>query len=66
MAAVQGVDLREAEPSPVTKEVCRLVRSYVPFLENDREMRIDVASMNSLIRSGKLLELVASLVPDFE
>lgn len=66
MAAVQGVDLREDEPSPVTKEVCRLVRSYVPFLENDREMRIDVASMNSLIRSGKLLELVTSLVPDFE
>ena len=67
MAAVQGIDLRgiEGKLSPVHREIYDLVRSVVPFCEDDHELRVDVSAMNELIRSGKIETLVARMLPDF-
>ena len=67
MAAVQGIDLRGIADklSPVHAEIYRLVRTVVPFCEDDHELRLDVAAMNELIRSGKIEQLVAQMLPDF-
>lgn len=66
MAAVQGIDLRDGEPSPVNKKICSLVRSYIPKLQEDREIRIDIEAANKLVRNGELIELVSVLMPDFQ
>ena len=67
MAAVQGIDLRGIahKLSPVHREIYDLVRSVVPFCEDDHELRVDVAAMNELIRSGKIETLVARSLPEF-
>ncbi len=68
MAAVQAIDLRGIadQLSPVHEEIYRLVRTAVPFCEDDHELRVDVAAMNKLIRSGKIEKLVAESLPDFQ
>ena len=68
MAAVQAIDLRgiQKELSPVHEDIYRLVRTVVPFCEDDHELRMDVAAMNELIRSGKIEALVAEALPDFQ
>ena len=68
MAAVQAVDLRgiQGALSPVHAEIYRLVRSVVPFCEDDHELRVDVSAMNELIRSGKIEALVARMLPEFQ
>lgn len=65
MAAVQGTELRGKAPSPFNEAVCRLVRSRIPALMEDRKIRTDIAAANRLVRSGELLELAASMVPEF-
>ena len=67
MAAVQAIDLRGIadQLSPAHTEIYRLVREVVPFCEDDHELRLDVAAMNELIRSGKIEKLVAEALPDF-
>jgi histidine ammonia-lyase len=66
MAAVQGIDFRDDAPSPVNKKITDLIRQYIPHLDKDREIRIDIKAINELIRNGELIELVSKLVPDFE
>lgn len=66
MAAVQGIDLREDTPSPINKKVCELVRKYIPLLEQDREMRIDIEKINELVRSGEVIELISEIAPEFK
>lgn len=67
MAAAQGIDLREsAAQSPVLKTVHDHIRSIVPTLEEDREIRIDIKRMNELVRSRELISLVTSMLPEFE
>ena len=67
MAAVQAIDLRGIADrlSPVHREIYDLVRSVVPFCEDDHELRVDVSAMNELIRSGKIESLTARMLPDF-
>ena len=67
MAAAQAIDLRGISDkiSPVHEKVYRLVRSAVPFCEDDHELRVDVAAMNGLIRSGKIEALVSKMLPYF-
>ena len=57
MAAVLGVDFREEGQSIVTKKIHDRVRSFIPFLEKDRELRIDVIKMGKWIRSGEMIAL---------
>lgn len=65
MAAVQGIDLRGGKVSPVDQKVYDLVREVVPMTHEDREIRIDIAHMNELVRSEKIQNTVMALVPDF-
>jgi histidine ammonia-lyase len=66
MAAVQAIDLRGIQDklSPVHKEIYDMVRAVVPFCEDDHELRVDVAAMNELIRSGRIESLTAEMLPD--
>lgn len=56
-AASQALDLRGGTPSLVHQSVHQLIRKSVPFMDKDREIRLDIASMNRLIREDGLLRL---------
>ncbi|MDF2597142.1 MAG: hutH, partial [Clostridia bacterium] len=66
MAAVQGVDLRGGEPSPMNKKVYDIVRRDIAYLDIDRELRIDIAQINELVRSGEIQECVMKVLKDFK
>lgn len=66
MAAVQGVDLRGGKISPLNKEVYDLVRDVVPFLDEDREVRVDITNINELVRTGKIQECIMSKFTEFK
>lgn len=66
MAAAQAIQLRHGDPSPVHAALLRTIRERVPFLNMDREMRLDVQAMNELIRSEDLLLPVRDTLPDFK
>ncbi|MDO4563990.1 MAG: histidine ammonia-lyase [Clostridia bacterium] len=65
MAACQGIELRKTGVSPVHEEILKLVRTSVPFIERDEEMSVHIDSINRLIRSGRIEELAAEMVRDF-
>lgn len=66
MGAVQGIELRQEQHdlSPVHQELFRLVRQQVPFMAEDHELRVDIAAMNQLVRSGVLQSVVRKMLPD--
>lgn len=66
MAAAQGIDLRGGKVSPLNKLVYDMVRDVVPFLDEDRELRIDISKMNELVRSGKIQECIMNKYPEFK
>lgn len=65
MAAAQGISCRKDTPSPVVQKVYEKIRELVPVLDEDREIRIDIENMNSLVRNGELEEIVRREVKDF-
>ncbi len=59
LAVCQALELRGVEKaSPKTRDVHRLVREHVPFLDADRRMERDIKETVDLIRSGELSRLV--------
>lgn len=66
MGAVQGIELRQEQQdlSLVHQELFRLVREQVPFMAEDHELRVDIAAMNQLVRSGVLQSAVRRMLPD--
>ena len=66
MCACQGIDLVGGKPSPVHAAILGHVRRYVPYYDRDREIRLDINAMNSIIRSGDLLRMIKEMIPDFE
>ncbi len=63
IAAAQGLDLRTPLlPAPATLAARDLIRSRVPFLEEDRELRPDMDAAAELVRSGALAQAVAPVV----
>ena len=52
--------------SPVGEAVFQHVREKVSFMEIDRELWPDIQEVEKMVRSGELLELAFSLVPDFQ
>lgn len=66
MCACQGIDLVGGKPSPVHAAILGHVRRYVPYYDRDREIRLDINAMNSIIRSGDLLRMTKEMIPDFE
>jgi histidine ammonia-lyase len=56
LAAAQALDLRAPlEPAPGTGAARETIRSRVPFLDADRELRADIAAVTELVRGGELL-----------
>ena len=66
MAAVQGIELRGGEVSPVHKRLFDAVRKFIGFYDHDREIRDDILNANALVRNGELLEIVYDAIPDFK
>ena len=72
LTACQAVDIRRmAGPwgqglSPAVQAVYDRVRAEIPFMEEDREIRLDIEKIEKLVRSEALLASVRELVPDFE
>jgi len=59
LAASQALDLRSPlRPARGTAAAREAVRAYVSFLERDRELAPDIASVAAMVREGTLLEAV--------
>ncbi|CAI8261744.1 MAG: Histidine ammonia-lyase [Methanobacteriota archaeon] len=65
IAAAQALDIRGIEPSPIISAVREVIRESVPYLDDDRPLFTDNDAMKELLKSGKLVELVANLIPEF-
>lgn len=66
MAAAQAIELRGGQPSPANEALLALIRRQVLFLEEDRELRLDIEAMNRMIRGDELLKTIAETTPDFQ
>ncbi len=72
LTACQAIDIRRRLDtwgqglSPADQAVYDTVRRVVPFMEEDREIRLDIAQVEKLVRSEALLNSVMEIVPDFE
>ena len=72
LTACQAIDIRRMVGpwgeglSPADKAVYDTVRKVGPFMEEDREIRLDIEQVEKLVRSEELLHIVKNIVPDFE
>ena len=63
LAAAQALDLRSPmEPAPGTRAARDAVRTAVPFLDRDRELRPDIEAAAHLVRGGGLVETVEAAI----
>jgi histidine ammonia-lyase len=62
LAAAQALDLRGLAPGEGSRAAREAIRDRVPFLEADRELRIDIDAAVELVRGGALLENVERAV----
>jgi histidine ammonia-lyase len=61
MAAAQGIELRTHEglhPAAGTAAAVAAIREVVPFLDADRELKLDIDEAIELVQSGGLVEAV--------
>ncbi|MDD4081233.1 MAG: histidine ammonia-lyase [Eubacteriales bacterium] len=65
LSAAQATEARGGKPSPFHQELISLVRERVPFLSEDRELRLDIEAMGSLIKKKAILDLAARMAPEF-
>ena len=49
-----------------TRIAYQAIRETIPYLEEDRQLSIDVENMVDLIRSGKLINVVEKTVGELE
>jgi histidine ammonia-lyase/phenylalanine ammonia-lyase len=62
LACSQALELRGLERcSPLTREVVALVRERVPFVERDRYMDEDIATVVEMIQTGAFAEITSAL-----
>ena len=72
LTACQAIDVRRLQKtygtglSPVGEAVFKRVRQQVRFMDVDREIWPDIQAVEAIVRSGELLEIVRTMVPDFE
>ena len=72
LTACQAVDIRrQVGPwgqglSPAVQAVYDKVRALIPFMAEDRELRLDIEQIEKLVRSGELQAAVKQIVPDFD
>jgi len=65
IAAAQALDIRGIAPSPVISAVREVIRESIPYLDDDRPLFTDNDSMKELLKSGRLVELVENLIPEY-
>jgi histidine ammonia-lyase len=59
MAAAQGMDLRgPLQPAAATAAARAAIREVCPFLEGDRQLKLDIDEVLELVQSGAFLEAV--------
>ncbi len=59
MCAAQALDLRRpTDPAPGTAAALRAVREAIPFLEEDRDLSVDIERAAGLVREGTLVAAV--------
>lgn len=72
LTACQAVDIRRRVGpwgeglSPAVQTVYDKVRKLIPFMDEDRELRLDIEQIEKLVRSGELVDAVKELIPDFD
>jgi len=64
LIATQGLDFHEQPPGPALKRVMEVVREKVDFLESDRYLKNDIEAARTLIREGKIVEVVEEEIGD--
>lgn len=61
ICACQGIDfLKPLEPGIGSKKAYNLVRSTVPYLEEDRQLSVDIEKVSTLIRTNRFSQLLRS------
>lgn len=67
LCAAQALDLfTNLKPGEGTMEAYRAIRRAIPHLETDRILSQDIAAMQELIRSGKILAAVEKKVGELK
>ncbi|WP_456441933.1 HAL/PAL/TAL family ammonia-lyase [Caldithrix abyssi] len=62
MAAAQALDFRQHEFGRGVQTAKKIIRKYVPYLDEDRPLYPDHTKMKALVKSGEILEAVESEV----
>ena len=71
LTACQAIDIRRLNGcygkglSPVGEAVFSHVREKVEFMDVDRELWPDIQAVETMVRSGELLDIVHEMVPEF-
>ena len=58
MAAAQALDFRDFTPGHGVQAARRVIRSHVPYLDEDRPLYPDHNAMKALVQSGEILQAV--------
>lgn len=66
MAAAQALDFRDFKKGNGVTKAYEIIREEVEFLDVDRPLYIDHNKMKELVKSGKILEAVESVVGELE
>ena len=59
LVAAQALDLRELSPAAGTGAALGALREPVPFLDRDRDVSVDIAAAEDLVRTGALVDAAA-------
>ncbi|RKI67949.1 histidine ammonia-lyase [bacterium 1xD42-67] len=71
LTACQAIDIRRRLDThgqgiaPVHQAILDHVRERIPFLEEDRELWPDIRAAEEMVRSGELLAIIQTCLPDF-
>ncbi len=71
LTACQAIDIRRRLDThgqgiaPVHQAILDHVREKIPFLEEDRELWPDIRTAEEMVRSGELLAIIQTCLPDF-
>ena len=67
LVACQAIDLgNDLALSPATKAVYDLVRSQVPFMENDRYIAPDIKKVSQLVADGSVVAVAEAAAGELE
>lgn len=62
LGAAQAIDMRGGTPGIGSGTAYRTVRRGIPFMDRDRELRLDIVKAQNLIKSGAILNEVIKVI----